>query len=218
MPVTSDGHKVATLIFESAQKGLHLSASLMLPSGEVIATFQRGTAPRTVAWGVLNSLGQDLSSAAAAPPVVIALVGQPYGFFKPLGAAGTKGAMGGILDGTEFRHVDSSRAVASTAELEVSLYLCCIPGGYKFTPAKKSSLGVKEAPLPVHFGSGCSTTAPADGIIHLILPRTRFFFPVYEVLCEVQCLGSQDKLDILLMGAAMAAINATAKQQSPGGM
>ena len=221
MPLMSDGRNVATLMFESAQKGRHLSASLVLPSGEMIATFERGSRPKTAAGGIFNSLQHDFSSAAE-PPVAIALQGQVYGFFNALGVGGTKGVMGGILNGTEFRHVESSKPVASTAELETSpCGFLCSPGGYKFTAPKRSSLGKKEAPLPVFFSSGGAATATASCVIHLVLPRTRFYFPVYEVLCElgdgVGNVPHREKLDVILMGAAMAAINATEKQ-NPGGM
>ena len=66
------------------------------------------------------------------------------------------------------------------------------------------------------------TTAPAGGIVHLILPNLKWyqgsFFPLDEVLCELGSgLGDQQKLDVLLMGAAMAAMCATEKQPRGGG-
>ena len=217
MPLTSDGRQVATLMFKSAQKSRQLSASIVLPSNEVIATFERGD---PASGGLLSSLRQDFSAAAPAPPIAIGLLGQPYGFFSALGVGDVKGTMGGILDGTELRYADS-RLVASTAEVGVGtcLFLChtCgYPGGYKFTPPTKSSLGEREAPLPVFLGSGLST---AVAVIHVVLPRTRSYFSVREVLCELgNGLGYREKLDVLLMGAAMAAITATERQHQPGGM
>ena len=226
IPVKSDGGRnVATLMFESAQKGRHLSASLVLPSGETIATFQRGTPPGNRVAGILSSIGQDWGPAAGAP-VAIALLGQPYGFFNAFGSAGSHGVMGGILDGTELRYVDGSRSASTPPQplaASCSGLFCNARHDhvsyYKFTPAKKSNLGKKEAPLQVFSGA---TTAPAGGIVHLILPNLKWyqgsFFPLDEVLCELGSgLGDQQKLDVLLMGAAMAAMCATEKQPRGGG-
>ena len=212
MPVTSEGRNVATLTFESAQKGRHLRALLTLPSGEQLATFERGTPPATQAGALFSSIGQDFGSGPA-PPVAIGLLGQPYGTFQGRGMTGPV-AKGGLLDGTHFRYVNDRTLVASTEELEVSC-VCPRRKMYKYTPAKRSAIGKKEAPLPVLFG----TATANGGVIHLVLPPTRFFFTVHEVLCETSnALGGREKLDILVMGATMAAILATEKQAQAGGM
>ena len=116
--------------------------------------------------------------------------------------------------------MDSGKLVASTARQPLGGFF----GGYKFTSRKKSSIGKKEAPLPVHFGSGLPTSEPADAVIHLIregprLPKElQFTCAPHEVMCEPGIsLGCREKLDVLLMGAAMAAISATQKQRQPGG-
>ena len=80
--------------------------------------------------------------------------------------------------------------------------------------------GVLVVGVASFFGDGGGAIAATpDGVIHLVLPPTKFFFPVHEVLCESgNQLGVGEKLDVLLMGAAMAAINATEKQAPAGGL
>jgi len=203
MPVTSGGHRVATLVFQSGQTGQHLAASLVLPSGEVMATFERGTAPKTTAGGVLKTLAADFRTGPA-PPVAVSLRGQPYGFFK---TRGTERWMGAILQGTDFGYVGSSKLIASTPPQPrggLGWKLDNV-GGYKFTSRKKSSLGKKEAPLPVFFGGA------ADGVIHVVPEGMNSYFAAREVLCE-----PGNKQDVLLMSAAMALVVATEKRVAHG--
>jgi len=195
MPVTSAGRTVATLWFQSSQKGQHLSASLVLPSGEVVATFERGTAPKTTLFTVAGP-----ARTGPAPPVAIGVQGNPYGFLR---TRVYERWMGGILEGTDFGYVGSDMLVASTAPQPMGNYFSKLDnhGGYTFTSSKKSQLGKKEAPLPVTFFGG-----GANGVIHVVPEKKYAYFGAREVLCE-----PGDKQDVLLMGAAMAAIVATEK-------
>lgn len=220
MPMTSGGRTVATLMFQTAQKSQHVSAALVLPSGEVMATFERGSPPKTTAGGVLKSLAGDFRTKAA-PPVAIELLGQPYGSFKAHGFRGNRriGWMGGILDGTELRYLGSGPVASTAPQPRGGIgWKMDNPGGYKLTTSKKSSLGKKEAPLSVFFGNGGARTASADGVIHVVPSWVPFkgpgsYFAAHEVLCE-----PGKKQDVLLMGAAMAAIIATERPLSAGGM
>ena len=134
--------------------------------------------------------------------------------------------MGGILDGTDFGYVGSSKLVASTPPQPHGGFGWKMdnPGGYKFTSGKTSSLGKKEAPLSVLFGSGSATTAAAEGVIHVVPSWVAYkgpssYFAALEVLCEPgKHLGSLQQQNVLLMGAAMAAITATEKKVAAGGM
>lgn len=215
MAVMSEGRKVATMAFSSAQRGRHLSASLALPSGVVIATFEQGQPPKKDgAGGLFNAIRSDYSFSAA-PPVAIGLLGQPHGSFKALGIGVPYNA---LAEGSEFHHVSGAMA-AKTRQGELGTCCFCLPNGYKITSRKKSLLGKKEVPLPVLIGDG--TAEKEKGVVHLVLegpklPRElRSTMAAHEVICEFGggC-GEREQLDILLMGAAMAAINVTAKEIS----
>ncbi len=211
MPILSAGREVLRLAFESKSRGRHLRASLALPSGETIAELHQGTPPQGGVAGTFASIGASYSHGPP-PPVQLTLLGQAYGTYTVNGYMNLL-----IQSDARWHRADGTGGAAVSVESPQNMCCFCIPNAAdQAFSRKKSPLGQQEVLMTAQFDD---SKPPA--CIHLISDRREGRMPKHlatryrRVVCELDGSGAaRTKLDIILMGASLAALNATTQMPS----
>lgn len=216
MPVVSaDGKEILKLAFESSNRGQQFRASLTLPNGETIAELDMGAAPKQSAGGMFSSVAASYSLGPP-PAVQLRVLGQAYGSFTMMKhilmcMAGQDIARWALADG-------SGRGMVSLEHPHMTCCFC-IPDADPNFPRKRGAFGKKEMRMSVDLGSPA-----AAATLHLITDRTEgkqheeLSTSILRVLCQLDGVGeARKKLDLLLIGASVAALHVTHNKGGGGG-
>lgn len=221
MPVTSGepgvaaGPDVMKLRFQSSKRGRHLHAELATPDGTRIAVLDMGEVPKSTPGALFGSaIGGYSTAFQPPPPVQLSVLGQAYGTYTCTSLMNC-----GVQAGARWQRRDGTGGAMIAEPERVG---CCTTAPQSIS-RKKSALGKKEVPFTATFdvekGHPAETT-----MVHAVTDSSAGKVPqfiatnVRQVVVELDKITDpHKKLDCILIGATLAALNVTTGIPSSGG-